>query len=232
MLSIFDSLRDLRFAAILFRMILALLCSGLIGIERSYKNRPAGFRTHILLCCGAAVASMTGIYLYLYAHLPADLSRIGAQVVSGLGFIGAGTIIFTGKKTIKGLTTAAGLWATGIIGLAIGAGYYEGAIIATGMVLIIQTLIPILEFKIKFSPDFSICVHYQLKAALDKVLRYCKDQKFVIRSLQVTGDASEAPVYSGVVTLRPRRSVDREAFENHIRGIEGVLELYEISDKK
>ena len=231
MLSLFDGLRDLRFAAILFRMILALLCGGVIGIERSYKNRPAGFRTHILLCSAAAVASMTGIYLYTGAHLPADLSRIGAQVISGLGFIGAGTIIFTGKKSIKGLTTAAGLWATGIIGLAIGAGYYEGAVIAACLVLITQILIPILEYKIKFSPDFSICVHYQLKSALDKVLRYCKDQKFIIRSLQVTGDASEAPVYSGVVTLRPRRSVDRAAFEEHIRAIDGVLELYEVTEK-
>ena len=109
MLSIFDGLRDLRFIAIVFRMFLALLCGGVIGIERSYKNRPAGFRTHILLCGAAAVASMTGIYLYIGAHLPADLSRIGAQVISGLGVIGAGTIIFTGKKSIKGLTTAAGL---------------------------------------------------------------------------------------------------------------------------
>ena len=86
MLSIFDGLRDLRFIAIVFRMFLALLCGGVIGIERSYKNRPAGFRTHILLCSAAAVASMTGIYLYIGAHLPADLSRIGAQVISGLGF--------------------------------------------------------------------------------------------------------------------------------------------------
>ena len=228
MLSILDSLRDLRFVSILFRMILALVCGGVIGLERSYKNRPAGFRTHILLCGGAAVASMTGIYLYISAHLPVDPSRIGAQVVSGLGFIGAGTIIVTGKKSIKGLTTAAGLWATGIIGLAIGAGYYEGAVIATCLVLITQMLVPILEYKIKFSPDFSICVHYQLKSALDKVLRYCKDQKFVIRSLQVTGDASEAPVYSAVVTLRPRRSVNHSVFENEIRGMEGVLELYEV----
>ncbi len=228
MLSILDSLRDLRFVSILFRMLLALLCGGIIGLERSYKNRPAGFRTHILLCNGAAVASMTGIYLYICAHLPADLSRIGAQVVSGLGFIGAGTIIVTGAKSIKGLTTAAGLWATGIIGLAIGAGYYEGAVIATVLVLITQILIPILEYKIKFSPDFSICVHYRLKPALDHVLRYCKDEKFVIRNLQVTGDGGETPVYSAVVTLRPRRSVNRENFESHIRGIEGVLELYEV----
>ena len=231
MLSFLDGLRDLRFVSILFRMILALVCGGVIGLERSYKNRPAGFRTHILLCGGAAVASMTGIYLYISSLLPADPSRIGAQVVSGLGFIGAGTIIVTGKKSIKGLTTAAGLWATGIIGLAIGAGYYEGAVIATCMVLITQILIPLMEYKIKFSPDFSICVHYQLKSALDKVLRYCKDQKFVIRSLQVTGDASEAPVYSAVVTLRPRRSVNRSVFENEIRGIEGVLEMYEVEKK-
>ena len=231
MLSVFDSLRDLRFISILVRMLLALLCGSLIGIERSYKNRPAGFRTHILLCCGAAVASMTGIYLYLYAYLPVDISRIGAQVVSGIGFIGAGTIIVTGEKSIKGLTTAAGLWATGIIGLAIGGGHNEGAVIATVMVLITQTLAPHLEQSIKYSPDFSICVFYRLKPSLDDVLRYCKDEKFIIRNLQVTSDSGDTPTYSAVVTLRPRRSVDRERFFEHIRDMEGILELNEITDQ-
>lgn len=230
MLSCFDSLRDVSFFPVLFRMLLALLCGGLIGLERSYKNRPAGFRTHILICIGATVASMTGLYLYLNAHLPTDISRIGAQVVSGLGFIGAGTIIVTRKKSIKGLTTAAGLWASGIIGLAIGAGYYEGAVIATLMILLTQIVISRVEQKITYSPDFKIAVQYHLKPALDQVLRYCKDKKFIIRNLQVTGDAGEQPLYTAVVTLRQRRSVDRVVFEQHIRETDGVLSIYEVKE--
>ena len=135
MLSIFNGLRDINTATILFRMVLAMILGGLIGIERSMKNRPAGFRTHILIIIGATTASLTGHYIYLIMNLPTDMSRLGAQVITGLGFIGAGTIIVTGSKTVKGLTTAAGLWATGIVGLSIGAGFYEGALSGTISIL-------------------------------------------------------------------------------------------------
>ena len=125
MLSIFDGIRDITTLSTLIRMFMAMLLGGVIGMERSYKNRPAGFRTHILVCVGACIASRTGIYLYLNMHLPTDISRLGGQVVSGLGFIGGGTIIVLNNKKIKGLTTAAGLWTCGIIGLAVGAGFYR-----------------------------------------------------------------------------------------------------------
>ena len=107
MLSFFDSFRDINTVNILFRMVFAVICGGVIGIERSIKNRPAGFRTHILIITGATAASLTGHYVYLVMGLPTDMSRLGAQVITGLGFIGAGTIIVTGARTVKGLTTAA-----------------------------------------------------------------------------------------------------------------------------
>ena len=139
MLNLFDALRGLSFPCVLLRLVLAFFCGAAIGLERSYKNRPAGLRTHILICVGAAVASTTGLYLYLTAALLADISRMGAQVVSGLGFIGAGTIIVTRNHTVKGLTTAAGLWASGIIGVTLGAGFYEGALAATVLILLTET---------------------------------------------------------------------------------------------
>ena len=98
MLPIFNNLRDINSFTILFRMVLAVLCGAVIGIERSIKNRPAGFRTHILIIVGATTASLTGHYVYLVMSLPTDMSRLGAQVITGLGFIGAGTIIVTGAK--------------------------------------------------------------------------------------------------------------------------------------
>ena len=107
MLSVFNNLREINTLTILFRMVLAIICGGLIGLERSVKNRPAGFRTHILIIVGATTASLTGHYIYLNMSLPTDMSRLGAQVITGLGFIGAGTIIVTGQKTVKGLTVGA-----------------------------------------------------------------------------------------------------------------------------
>ena len=141
MLSFFDGFRDINSATILFRMVFAILCGGAIGIERSIKNRPAGFRTHVLIIIGATTASLTGHFIYLNMSLPTDMSRLGAQVITGLGFIGAGTIIVTGQRTVKGLTTAAGLWATGIMGLAIGAGFYEGALLGTIAILFAEIVL-------------------------------------------------------------------------------------------
>ena len=116
MLHCFDPIRDMTFWAILARLTLAVVCGGLIGAEREVKRRPAGFRTHILICLGSAITTLTSQYL-LFQHLYNDIARLGAQVISGIGFVGAGTIIVTRDKRVKGLTTAAGLWAAAIIGL-------------------------------------------------------------------------------------------------------------------
>lgn len=136
MLPIFDGLRDVTLASVTTRMLLAVLCGGLIGIERAYKRRPAGFRTHILICLGAAITTLTSQFVYLNLHYYTDMARLGAQVVAGIGFIGAGTIVVTRQHRVKGLTTAAGLWASAIIGLALGGGFYEGALLTTVLVLV------------------------------------------------------------------------------------------------
>ena len=115
MLSVFDGLRDVTTLSVFVRLACALICGGIIGIERSYKRRPAGFRTHILICIGAAITTLTSQYLYLNMHYFTDMARLGAQVVAGIGFIGAGTIIVTRRQRVKGLTTAAGLWTSAIV---------------------------------------------------------------------------------------------------------------------
>ena len=134
MLPVFDGLRTVTLASVTVRMLLAVLCGGIIGIERAYKRRPAGFRTHILICLGAAITTLTSQYLYLNLHYYTDMARLGAQVVAGIGFIGAGTIVVTRQQRVKGLTTAAGLWASACAGLAIGAGFYEGTVMCFALV--------------------------------------------------------------------------------------------------
>ena len=131
MLSIFDPLREMSFLSVLIRLLLVVLCGGVIGIEREYKRRPAGFRTHILICLGAAMTTLTSQYMYLCMGYFTDMARLGAQVIAGIGFIGAGTIIVTRRQRVKGLTTAAGLWTTAIIGLTLGAGYFEAGLLAS-----------------------------------------------------------------------------------------------------
>ena len=217
MLPIFDSFRDITFASMVLRMVVAFVCSGVIGLERSAKNRPAGLRTHTLVCMAAVIASMTGHFVYLNLQLPTDLTRMGAQVISGLGFLGAGTIIVTKKQTIKGLTTAASLWATGIIGLAIGAGFYEGGIIASGIVLLIQLVFANIGYSIRYLPEFSIRLMYDHRKALDYVMRYCKDNGLAITDLQVTSYEDTPNIYEALIALRPNKVVDKNSILSHIQ---------------
>ena len=124
MLELFDIFRGnyIDWLTVAVRLVTAIICGGVIGLERERKRRPAGFRTHILICLGAAMTTLTSQYLVLNLHMFTDMARLGAQVIAGIGFIGAGTIIITKRRQVKGLTTAAGLWAAAIVGLCCGAG--------------------------------------------------------------------------------------------------------------
>ena len=131
----FPWLLEPNILTLIIRTLLALFCAGLIGYDRDAHGSAAGLRTHILVCIGAMLAMVTGEFVSL--HYSGDAQRIGAQVVSGIGFLGAGTIIVH-KGHISGLTTAAGLWASACIGLAIGTGFYEAAIVGTLAVYFVE----------------------------------------------------------------------------------------------
>lgn len=224
MLSIFDPIRNMNFAAVLIRLIIACITGALIGIERSYKNKAAGFRTHILVSLAACIASMTGLYLYLSAGLPTDMSRIGAQVITGLGFIGGGTIVVTRDQTVKGLTTAAGMWAAGIIGLAIGAGFYEGGLAALVMVLLVETVAERFRSHIRKPAKFALALSYYERHYLDQIMRFCKDRNASITGLKITGSSEgEKPVYSALMTVSCLNEVDPKTFAEQIQEMEGII---------
>ncbi len=214
MLKMFEPYRDLTFASMVFRLVLASVCSGFIGLERASKNRSAGLRTHILVCMAASIASMSGHFLYLNLHLPTDLSRIGAQVVSGLGFLGAGTIIVTNRKTIRGLTTAASLWVVGIIGLVIGAGFYEGGVVAAVIVLLVQIIFSSTGYNVQYMPEVTLSITYNHKAALDSIIQYCLKRGLAITDIKVSGEAHSDPHYKALVSMRSYLKIDiKEAIE-------------------
>lgn len=118
------------YGEVVLKLVLALLLGGLIGYQREHKNRPAGLRTHMLVCIGSALVQITSLNYYAKHGMGTDPMRMGAQVISGIGFLGAGTIIKEGAN-IKGLTTAAGVWAVACIGLTVGTGLYIEAIISS-----------------------------------------------------------------------------------------------------
>lgn len=129
-------LAEVNTLTVFVRLLLAVILGGLIGVERGSKRQAAGFRTHILVCVGATLAMLTNQFVLQTLSYTADPTRMAAQVITGVGFLGVGTILVTGKHKIKGLTTAAGLWTSACIGLAIGIGFYSGAVIASILVLL------------------------------------------------------------------------------------------------
>lgn len=224
MLPLFDPYRDITLSSILLRFLLALLCGAIVGIERSYKNRPAGFRTHMLVCIGACAASMTGNYLYLVQQIPTDMSRIGAQVIAGMGFLGGGTIIVTKKHTVKGLTTAAGLWASGIMGLALGSGFYEGGLLSTVLILFIEIFCAIPSESVRTARPFSILLQYDHTVALDQVMRHSKDLGMSITNLQVrTASLADEPTYTAQLSLRPTSVIEHADFIHELQDIDGIV---------
>ena len=132
----------------ILRLLLAAVLGGLIGSERGRHGRAAGMRTHILICLGAAMTALTGLYI---SHIGStgDITRISAQVISGIGFLGVGTILIRHNSIVMGLTTAAGMWSTAAIGIAVGYGFYLGAIIATAICIITATGLSRLERRRK-----------------------------------------------------------------------------------
>ena len=158
-----DYLRELNMASITLRIIFCIICGGAVGIEREWKHRTAGFKTHILVCLGSAACMLTGQYAVLMFHLDSiDPTRIGAQVVSGIGFLGVGTIIVRDNAKVKGLTTAAGLWVSACVGLAIGIGFYELAILAT-ICVVVLFLLGVQKKLFGGSDETNMTVYIELK---------------------------------------------------------------------
>ena len=186
-MELIEYLRDINMASIVFRIILAILVGGIVGFERGRKNRPAGLRTYILVCLGAALVMMTNQYVYVTYHV-SDPVRLGAQVISGIGFLGAGTIVLTGKSQIKGLTTAASLWTAACSGLAIGIGFYEGAIFGgLAIVFTVSGLQKVDGWMHKNSKYMELYIEYnEGKNAFSEFLQYAKENHFDVSNIQVS----------------------------------------------
>lgn len=173
MLEQLDFLREVNTLSVLLRLLLAMFFGGLIGLERGRKRRAAGMRTYMLVCLGAALTVLLSLYEYhmittVWSNLAAeigtrtDVARFGAQVINGIGFLAAGTIIVTGRQEVKGLTTAAGLWASACTGIAIGAGFYECVFLAFLLIsLVIQVLPHVENYIVEKARNMNIYVEFE-----------------------------------------------------------------------
>ena len=222
-------LKEPNIYSTLFRLTLAIICGGLVGLERVKKRRPAGFRTYMLVCLGAALTMVISQFLYKSGQTT-DLSRLGAQVINGVGFLGAGTVIVTGRQQIKGLTTAAGLWASACMGLAIGAGFYFGALIGCLFIILTTSVLSIFEERIMSTArNMNIYVEFTGTDDIGEIIEAVKRNNIKIFDIEIMKiRASEGLPPSAIFSIRlPKkyRHADIMAEISSIGGVQTVEEL-------
>lgn len=215
--------------AVVLRIVTALVVGGLIGFERGMKNRPAGLRTYMLVCVGSCLVMMTNQYIYQFTGA-GDPMRLGAQVVSGIGFLGAGTIIVTRHNQIKGLTTAAGLWASAGTGLALGIGFYEAAITAAVTIFIILVVLQRLDIQMhrKISV-LDIYVEMLNTVPLSTFTQNLQSIDLQIKEIQFEPkETQKGDTWAIIVTLKSKKREDHILLMERIQKLDGIVYLEEL----
>lgn len=185
MIEAFDALRTLNMHSILLRFLMAAIFGGAIGIERGRRQQAAGLRTHMMVCLGAASTMLVGEYMMIYSGAVGDVTRLSAQVISGIGFLGAGTILVTKQNRIRGLTTAASLWASACMGIVIGSGFYEAAIIMMMIMLFILLILSPFDIKyVKTVANVSLFMELEDGCLFSGILQDIKRQGWIVQEIR------------------------------------------------
>lgn len=223
-------LREMNLISLVLRLLLAVVGGGVIGYERGKDRQAAGLRTHILVCVGSACVMMVGQYIYLELGQNTDPARIGAQVVSGIGFIGAGTIILNSRHQVKGVTTAAGLWASAAMGLAAGVGYYECAVL---MCVVLHVTLKGLnwmdEHYVKVAEDAMVYIEYQQAFHFSEVVRVLKENGWQMVSMETFSvDSENNLAVEFVMRGQDEKRAERDLVLEKIREMDAVEYIEEI----
>jgi len=194
---------------IVLRLLGAVIVGFAVGAQRARTSHPAGIRTHILVALGSCVVMVTSCIMYeqtiaVFGTTPSDPARLGAQVINGIGFLGAGTILVTGRQQVKGLTTAAGLWASACTGLAVGAGFYECVLIAFAMIFLSIRLFPIVDAYIQENArDINLYMEFYSLGDISTIINQLKSQNVQIYDIDIERNKSgEALHPSAIFSIR------------------------------
>ena len=229
----------LPFWDVCLRLLFATVCGGIIGVERGRKNRPAGFRTYILVCVGAALTMILSAYIVAMDETwravaqnftKTDFSRFGAQVINGIGFLGAGTIIITGKNQVKGMTTAAGLWASACMGLAIGAGFYMGALVGCIlMILTVTAFAKIESFITSRSRNITIYIEFDTADNITDIVEKIKARGVRIFDVELMKANQGGTKYSSaILVMRLPKKLSHTALVTEIAKVDSVRMIEEL----
>lgn len=221
--------REITLWSVVVRVLLSVFMGGILGLERGMKNRPAGLRTYMLVCLGSCLIMLSNLYAF-QATNAGDPMRLGAQVVSGIGFLGAGTIVVTRRNHIKGLTTAAGLWATAGVGLALGMGFYEAAIVAGLSVFFALTVLQKWDNKMHSrTKTVDLYIEFTEELTIGTLIRSLRDMDLEIEDMQIDRDtAMEEHVRGVLLTLKSPKRRDHIGLMEQIHRIQGITLLEEL----
>ncbi len=234
-------LREFHFASVVLRLLLAMIIGGCIGLERGRKRRPAGFRTYMLVCLGATLTVLLSQYEFTMVQGPwrelaqqigikTDVSRFGAQVINGIGFLGAGTILVTGHQQVTGLTTAAGLWASACTGLAVGAGFYECVLVAFPLIFLSIRVFPIVDVMIQeFSRDINLYIEFSSMNQVGNIINHLKAQDVQIYEVDIErGREKQSRNPSAFFSVRMNQKQTHSQLLSNLAGLDGICVIEEI----
>lgn len=240
-LAFLENMRELNFYSMMLRIVLAMVTGGIVGFERERKGRAAGFRTYMLVAMGAAITVILSQYLAVMMDGPwkgisetvgikTDISRFAAQVINGVGFLGAGTIIVTGRQEVKGLTTAAGLWASACMGIAIGAGFYEGVFVALLLVVFCMKVLPALEeAMVANSRNMSIYVEMDSFENLANIVNRIKADNIRLLDVEIEKEKHEhMSQFSVLFTVHLPRKMAHAELLALLSTLDGIAAIDEV----
>ena len=208
MIDMFDTVMNLvkewNVTGICLRLALATFVGVIIGLDREYKNKGAGIKTHALVCIGAAMAMIVNEYVFReFPNMNTDITRLGAQVISGIGFLGVGTIMMNGRSEVKGLTTAAGLWACAGVGLAAGIGFAEGTLLAVIFILFIFRVLAPLDKKLhKNSKRIDLYMEFKDSESIRPFMESLRRQKVDLLEFDFRKDKLGLHIPAAAMSLR------------------------------
>ena len=221
--------RELTLLSIVIRIVVAFLLGGILGLEREIKSRAAGLRTYMLVCVGSCMIMLANQYIYQEYNV-GDPVRMGAQVVSGIGFLGAGTIIVTRRNKITGLTTAAGLWASAAVGLCVGIGLYEAAIVGSVLIILILTAVHCLDGYIrKRSQNLDLYLEVETSVSIGQLTKQIRALGLKIDSIQIDKEYSvDNTLRALVLSVHPQKKIKRQELLDQLQQLEGVIFLEDV----
>lgn len=216
------------FGAITVRLLCALLIGVVIGFDRGLKRRGAGIKTHALVCMGAALVTMTGQYMWLYTQM-GDIARLPAQVISGISFLGVGTIVVTGRNQVRGLTTSAGLWVCACSGIACGIGFVDGALVTLALVIFTLKVLTRVDMLItRYSKVCDVYIEFENNNAVSLFMDEMRSHNVHFGDFELSKSKIKGGGPNAIINLEMGSSSQREPLLQELRTKEYIHYIEEL----